>query len=399
MGEPEKAKTACEESRTISLDLGDKLGIARAVTGLGNIQYDRGDLEGAKRLYGEALDNAKIIGAKKDISGAVHNLGMVSEDQGNLEVAKQRYEEALGIQQEIGDRAESAKTLTDLGNLLRKLGDLDQAQRTLEEAADAAQGTGNQRTEANALTSLGGVLFDRGKLSEARQRYEQAVPLQRQHGMKVNLGYALDGFGDLLVASGDLAGAEQRYNEALAIQDGTDAASTRTGLATVLIERGEASQAEAPLRSALQEFRSKKDTDDEVLAVTLLVRALLEQKKFPEAQQESSPLTQLAATCSQRNLRYEALIVSARLRSALDRSAVAEALSSLQKVAQDAKKAGMPGPAIEARLAIGEIELTHGQAARAHSELMAVQKEAEANGYLGIAARAASALKGKGGPA
>jgi hypothetical protein len=30
---------------------------------------------------------------------------------------------------------------------------------------------------------------------------------------------------------------------------------------------------------------------------------------------------------------------------------------------------------------------------------MAVQKEAEANGYLGIAARAANALKGKGGPA
>jgi tetratricopeptide (TPR) repeat protein len=399
MNEPEKAKIACEESRTISLDLGDKLGIARAVTGLGNIQYDRGDLEGAKRLYGEALDNVKIIGAKKDISGAVHNLGMVSEDQGNLEVAKQRYEEALGIQQEIGDRAESAKTLTDLGNLLRKLGDLEQAQRTLEEAADAAQGTGSQRTEADALTSLAGVLFDRGKLNEARQRYEHAIPLQRQHGTKVNLGYTLDGFGDLLVASGDLVGAEQRYNEALAIQDGTDAASTRTGLAMVLIERGEASQAEASLRTALQEFRSKKDTDDEVLAVTLLVRALIDQRKFPEAQQESSPLTQLAATCSQRNLRYEALIVSARLRSALDQSAVAEALSSLQKVAQDAKKAGMPGPAIEARLAIGEIELTHGQAARAHSELMAVQKEAEANGYLGIAARAANALKGKGGPA
>jgi tetratricopeptide (TPR) repeat protein/class 3 adenylate cyclase len=399
MGEPDKAKLACEESRSISRDLGDKLGIARAATGLGNIQFDRGDLEAANRLYGEALENAKIIGAKKDISGALHNLGMVSDVQGNLEVAKQRYQEALGIQQEIGDRAESAKTLTDLGDLLRKLDDLGQAQRTLEEAAGAAQGTGNQHTEANALTSLAGVLFDRGKLNEAKQRYEQAVPLLRQHGTKVDLGYALDGFGDLLVASGDLLGAEQLYKEAMSIQEGTDAAVSRTGLAMVLIEKGEASQAEAFVRPALQEFRSKKDSDDEILAGIVLVRALLEQKKFPEAQQEIGPLNPLAAASSQRNLRYGALIVSGRVQSALDRSIVAAALSSLQKVAQEAKKAGLPGPELEARLAIGEIELAHGQAARAHSELSAVQKEAAADGFIGIATRAANALKGKGSPA
>jgi tetratricopeptide (TPR) repeat protein len=399
MSEPEKARAACEESRTISRDLGDKLGIARAATGLGNIQYDRGDLEGAKRLYGEALDNGKIIGAKKDISGAIHNLGMIFEDQGNLEAAKQRYQEALSIQQEIGDRAESAKTLTDLGDLLRRLGDLEQAERTLAEAADAAQGTGSQRTEANALTSLAGVLLDRGKLNEARQRYERAIPLQRQHGTKINLGYALDGLGDVLVASGDLPAAEQRYQEAVSIQDGTDAAFSRTGLAVVLIEKGEASQAEPFLRAALQEFRSKKDADDELLASTALLRALLEQKKFSEAQQELAPLNQLAAATSQRSLRYGALIVTGRLRSALDRSAVAEALSSLQKVAQEAKRAGMPGPELEARLAIGEIESAHGQAARGRSDLSAVQKQAAADGFLGIATRAANALKGKGSPA
>jgi tetratricopeptide (TPR) repeat protein len=324
---------------------------------------------------------------------------MVFEDQGNLEEAKKRYQEALSIQQEIGDRAESAKTLTDLGDLLRKLGDLEQAQHTLEEASDAALLTGSQRTEANALTSLAGVLLDRGKLNEARQRYERAIPLQRQHGTKINLGYALDGLGDVLVSSGDLPAAEQRYQEAISVQDGTDAAFSRTGLAAILIEKGQASQAEASLRPAIQEFRSKKDADDELLASTVLIRALLEQKKFPEAQQELAPLNQLAAATSQRSLRYGALIVSGRLRCALDRSAVAEALSSLQKVAQEAKKAGMPGPELEARLAIGEIESAHGHVARGRSDLSAVQKEATADGFIAIATRAGNALNGKGSPA
>ncbi len=43
-------KRACEESRNISRELDDKLGIARADTILGTIQYDKSDLEGAKRL-------------------------------------------------------------------------------------------------------------------------------------------------------------------------------------------------------------------------------------------------------------------------------------------------------------------------------------------------------------
>jgi predicted negative regulator of RcsB-dependent stress response len=223
--------------------------------------------------------------------------------------------------------------------------------------------------------------------------------MQREHGTKGNLAYTLDAFGDLLVATGDLSGAEQRYKDAMSIPDGTDAAVSRTGLAMVLIEKGEASQAEGYVRPGLQEFRSKKDADNEILAGIVLVRALLEQKKFPEAQQEIGPLNRLATASSQRNLRYGALIISGRLQSALDRSAVTEALSSLQKVAQNAKKAGMPGPELEARLAIGEIELAHGQAARAQRDLSAVQKEAAADGFIGIATRAANALKGKGSPA
>ena len=75
-GRTGKAKQACEESRSISRELDDKLGIARADTILGTIQYDKSDLEGAKRLYQEALDNAQLIGAQKDVSGALNNLAL-----------------------------------------------------------------------------------------------------------------------------------------------------------------------------------------------------------------------------------------------------------------------------------------------------------------------------------
>ncbi len=65
-------------------------------------------------------------------------------------------------------------------------------------------------------------------------------------------------------------------------------------------------------------------------------------------------------------------------------------MESLQKVALDAKKAGMPGFELQARLAIGEIQLADGKAAIARKELEDVQREAAAKGFGLVEQRAAA---------
>jgi hypothetical protein len=64
-------------------------------------------------------------------------------------------------------------------------------------------------------------------------------------------------------------------------------------------------------------------------------------------------------------------------------------VESLQKIARDAKRAGMPGFELQARLAIGEIELADGNASIARKELDDVQREAGARGFKLIEQRAA----------
>jgi len=51
----------------------------------------------------------------------------------------------------------------------------------------------------------------------------------------------------------------------------------------------------------------------------------------------------------------------------------------------------MPGPYLEARLAIGEIELAQGRNAQGQRDLSSLHQEALASGFVAIAAKAAVA--------
>ena len=390
LGQPDKAKQACEESRDISRDLEDKLGIARAVTILGTIQLDKNDLEGARRLYEEALKNAEQIGAQKDVSGALNNVAMVLDAQGQLEQAKPLYERALSIQREIDFRAEIPGTLNNLGVLLNKLGDLPQSQKRLEEAIRAARESGAPTSQADALANLSDVLAERGNLAGAEQKYIQAIALQPD---KSNKASTLDSLADLLVTEGKLPEAEQRYREALAMQDEHSNASSKIGLAAVLLASGAAAQAETAIRSSLADF-VKNDPDAAGQARLVLVRSLLAQKKPAEAQQELPALTASVTNTSPRSLRYGAQIVTARVQAALDIRSAAGSVESLKKIAREASSAGMPGFELEARVAMGEIELSNGKTSTAKKELADVQREAAAKGFKLIEQRAGAAAGG-----
>ena len=383
MDEIAKAKQACAESSRIARELGDKLGIARALTILGTIQFDKNDLEGAKRLYNEALENAEQIGAQKDVSGALNNVALIFEAQGQLGQAKQRYEQALEIQRKIGFKVEIPGTLSNIADLLRKEGNLGEAQKTLEQAIDEAKQSGAKSSLADALMNLGNVLMERGNLANAEQRYTEAIAIQPEKSKKAA---TLVSLGDLLVLEGKLPEAEQRYAQAQSYQDESSTAGSKIGLADILLAKGAAQQAETAIRAVLKEL-PKGEVEAAAQARLMLVQSLLAQKKPDDAKKELAALDALAGATSVRSLRYGAQIVSARVLGAAG-------IEALKKIAREANLAGMPGIELEARLAIGEIELADGKTAIARKELENVQREAAAKGYRLIGQKAAAASGG-----
>jgi tetratricopeptide (TPR) repeat protein len=255
----------------------------------------------------------------------------------------------------------------------------------LEQAIDAAKQSGAKGSQADALANLGDVLVERGTLALAEQKYTESIALQPD---KSNKSDTLVALGNLLVIEGKLDAAEQRFGQ-------SQSAASKTGLASILLAKGSAAQAETAIRASLTEL-SKEDPEAGGQARLLLVQALLEQGKSVDALKEIVALNALVKATSPRSLRYGALIASARVQAATGPQAkVAQPVESLQKVALDAKKAGMPGFELQARLAIAEIELADGKAAIAHRELEDVQHEAAAKGFGLIQQKASAKAAGR----
>jgi len=86
---------------------------------------------------------------------------------------------------------------------------------------------------------------------------------------------------------------------------------------------------------------------------------------------------------------FEAGLAAARVEAATGKRAAAA--SRLRKLETDAK--GYLGVELEARLALGEVDISSGQAAQGRARLEAVEKQAREKGFMLTASLAAAARR------
>jgi tetratricopeptide (TPR) repeat protein len=433
LGEPNKATPACEEARRIFAATGDQAGVAGVLNNLANNIYDQGDLGGAKKIYEETLATYRQIGNKRGAAGALDNLANLAGDLGDPTGARKLSEEALKMYREISDYTGVGETLNNIAAEQLILGDFAGATATFQQALDIWRQTGDRNGVAITLNNLADMFLEQGHLAEAKDRYVEALSTFREIGQKSNSAYPLTGLAAVSSAQGDLAGARAKYEEVLATcreaNDKHQVAYALSGLGSVLAYQGDlaaarlrqeealairreigekASEAESLLalaelaleedrppnaetsaRKALEEFQAEKLKDDETMARTTLARALLAQHKVVEAAREIDLSADLARGSPNREVKINYAITAARVRAAT--GGTAEAVKSLQATLAEATKYGFLGYQLEARLALGEIEIKSGQAAAGRARLEALGKDANAKGFLLIARKAAQA--------
>ncbi|HEX7181858.1 MAG TPA: tetratricopeptide repeat protein [Thermoanaerobaculia bacterium] len=430
LGEADQALAACEQGRRLYEEAGDWAGVAEALTHAANVRYDRGDLPGALQLYEQALATHREVGNRGSEAGALNNIAVVLKSQGDLDRAGQLYEEVLAICREIGSRSGEAFALNNLAGVLLRRGDLDQAGKLFEQSLAIRREQGDRSGEAYALDNLGVVLRRRGDLASARRRHEESLRIRREIGQKIgevaslnNLGtvlleqgeltaarknfqtslalcrqtgsksasaYALFGLGEVLAREGDLVEARRRHAAALDLrtalgEKGTEAES-RLALASLLLDSGEPARAAELARAAAEELARQKFTGGEAVALTTLALASSAQEDAAGAKAALDRAAILVAADQDLRKRLTVALHTARLR----RSSIAgDTEAALQKVLDEASRAGLLDLQLEARLALAELEIEHG-GADGPAKLAAVQQEAKALGYGLIARKAGS---------
>ena len=237
-----------------------------------------------------ALQNAKspdirIIGV------ATNNLGLFMKGGGKYKEAIAKFQASIEMLVKAKDRANEAIARHNLGNTYEADGQYPAAQDSYRQAVIILQELHDKSNEADTLLDLAGVLARQRQTGPALDTYRSALAIESELNDRGMQAYALNGIGDLYKTANQYDQATETYLKAVAIREdlypnSNGLAETFTNLADVYKAQGKYSDAEAPLRRALEirEKNSGADSAAVVLALNNLAAVLNSEGKFPDAE-------------------------------------------------------------------------------------------------------------------
>jgi tetratricopeptide (TPR) repeat protein len=218
-GDYEGAERLYWESLEICERLGDLAGKAAMLHNLGVLAHYRGDYKEAEKLYRESLEIKERLGNLKGKAATLHQLGLLAHDRGDYEKAERLYRESLKICERLGDLAGKAATLHALGKLAHDRGDYEKAERLYRESLKIEERLGNLKGKAATLHALGRLAHDRGDYEKAERLYRESLKICERLGDLAGKAATLRELGLLAHHRGDYKESERLYRESLEISE------------------------------------------------------------------------------------------------------------------------------------------------------------------------------------
>lgn len=225
-------------------DLGESRNLLAAVSGLGDVEVQAGNLAAARHLFQRVLDlserlassNPHDIQALRDLSISLVKLGDIAV---HLSTARDMFQRSLDVSEQLASAdPNSDRAKRDLSVSLDKLGDIEiQAgnisaaralfQRSLDICEQLAStdphSTQAQRDIAVSLNALGNLEVQTGNLPAARSLFQRSLNLLDQlasadpHSARAlrDLAVSLGEFGDVELQTGNISTARSLFQRSL----------------------------------------------------------------------------------------------------------------------------------------------------------------------------------------
>jgi predicted ATPase/DNA-binding CsgD family transcriptional regulator len=191
---------------------------AKAYSSLGNLCIDLGTFDAASEAYSAALQLWERLGNTLGIASTLNGLGLVDWYRGDHASARERHQRSLDLRRQVGDRFGQANSLTNLGNAIKDAGDPMAARIYHEQALAIRRELGDRAGVGYSYLNLGDVSRRLGDIDGAREMYCMSLDAFRDVGDRLGLGYALHGLGMADQLGGRQAPALALFEEALGIR-------------------------------------------------------------------------------------------------------------------------------------------------------------------------------------
>jgi ATP/maltotriose-dependent transcriptional regulator MalT len=241
-----------EECVVLAREAKDQWVLAMALRTLGGFiySYNPGAVERATLLLEESLALSRALGDTWGLVRVLMMLTRVALDQGNVKQAAVLTQENLTLARELGNKPEIVEGLYHLATTKMLQGDESQAAALFEESIVHARELGDMDNSkdhiARALLALGRIALRQHHLEQAATVLQQSLALFRATGFKDTIALALAASGEVSRVQGNLPRAAALCAEGLTlareIEYSLGIGSNLVGLARVAADEGRLQQ-------------------------------------------------------------------------------------------------------------------------------------------------------------
>jgi predicted ATPase/DNA-binding SARP family transcriptional activator len=166
-GDVSGAEAVAHEALAVARRTGETWFRAYILTTLGDISFERGALEPARRMFLESHDIRRRFGDHEGVGLASARLGEVAMAQQRYEQARRWFHDARAAYERVNDYGGLSRALAGLGDVELASGDLEAARAFLAAALRTAAGRPFHRITLRVIASVADLLVRLGRAPDA----------------------------------------------------------------------------------------------------------------------------------------------------------------------------------------------------------------------------------------
>ncbi len=186
------AENQYQNSLSIYRRLGRKADVSLVLNQLSAVGIWLWDSEKATQTLNESLELSEEVGDRLGIARALRGLGLAARQQNQFEAAKEYYSRALALYEELDNKGQKAALLGNLSITAAHEGQFSLAEKYARKAIAVGEEVGSRRIVASNLENLAAALFGKGSKSEALELMIRSIHIVQEIGNRPMLFYKLE---------------------------------------------------------------------------------------------------------------------------------------------------------------------------------------------------------------
>jgi DNA-binding winged helix-turn-helix (wHTH) protein/tetratricopeptide (TPR) repeat protein len=365
LGEPDEAEAVLDALVAEQRLLGPSRQLAQALMTRGVVYNRTGRLDLAEAAHREALTVAESVEEQELIGRILQNLSIVYEDRGDFQRADELLDRAVLAYQAAGRESMPGHLFSGKANLRMDRGELVEAQGYLDKALQAFRDIGDRRNEAMMLNNTGYLLREMGRLEEAEGYHLRSLEIREEIGDRVGVGRVYSQLSAVYSAQGRYAeaagAARMAFETAAETRDRLFEGTSLAQWATAEVGMGRRAEARAHYRQSRAVLEAIQDQMRVLQVDVMLARLDLEDGDADDAETVALSVLDDARKASLLQPEVEAMellgdIAVARGDTAAAIDEYTAALTRVRESTWSAKESAIAARLLEAYLDAGDVE-------------------------------------------